>query len=86
MKMNLDYFQIQEWILQSDRVEKVDEENGVICLVFMFPFWVMVLKLSKKVHFLPFCADLSKKPKFVKIIYIYASESYHYIHSENDMI
>ena len=51
MKMNLDYFQIQEWILQSDRVEKVDEENGVICLVFMFPFWVMVLKLSKKVHF-----------------------------------
>ena len=33
------------------RSEKVDEKNGVICLVYMFPSWVMVLWLSKKVHF-----------------------------------
>ena len=36
--MNLKYFQIQKWMLQADRAEKVDEKNGVICVVFMFPF------------------------------------------------
>ena len=46
----------------------------------------MVLKLSPKRHFLQFCADLSKKYKFVKAIYIYASESSHYTLSENDMV
>ena len=86
MKMNFEYFQIQKWILQTVRSEKVDEKNGVICLVSMFPSWVMVLKLSKKVHFLQFCADLSKKSKSVKAIYIYASESSHYTLSENVMV
>ena len=28
----------------------------------MFPFQGMVLELSKKVHFMQFCADLSQKP------------------------
>ena len=31
-------------------------KNGVICLASMFSSWVMVLKLSKKVYFLQFCA------------------------------
>ena len=47
---------------QTVRAEKVDEENGVIYLVSMVLSWVMVLKLSKKVDFLPFYADLSRKP------------------------
>ena len=55
-------------MLLTGKVEKVDEKNGVICLVFMFPYWVMVLKLSKKVHFLQFYTDFSKKPKSVKAI------------------
>ena len=38
--MNFEYFQIQKWMLQTVRLEKVDEKNGVICLVFMFPSWV----------------------------------------------
>ena len=71
-------------MLQTVRAEKVDK-NGVICLVSMLPSWVMVLKLSKKVHFLQFCADLSQKPKCVKAIYIYGSESFYYSLSENDM-
>ena len=86
MKMNFEYFQIQKWILQTVRSEKVDEKNGVICLVSMFPSWVMVLKLSKKVHFLQFCADLSKKSKSIKAIYIYASERSRYALSENDIV
>ena len=64
-------------MLQTVREEKVKEENGVIGLVSMFSSRVMVRKLSKKVHFLLFCADLSMKSKSVKAIYIYTSESCH---------
>ena len=73
-------------MLQTVRVEKVDEKIGVICLVSMFPSWVMVCKLSKKVNFLQFCADLSKKSKSVEAIYIYASESSYYSLSESALI
>ena len=54
----IDYFQIQKWMLQTNRVEIVDEENGVICIASMFVSCVMVLKLSKKVHFFQIWADL----------------------------
>ena len=46
----------------------------------------MVCKLPKKGHFLQFRADVSKKSKSVKAIYIYASESYNYTISENAMV
>ena len=84
IKINFDDFQIKKkWMLQTLRAEKVDEKTGAICLVSMFPTWVMVYKLSKKVHLLQFCVKLSKKSKSVEAIYIYASESSHYILSEN---
>ena len=86
MKINFDYFQIQKWILQINRVEKVDEENRVICLVSMLVSCLMVYELCKIVHFFQLCADLQKEPKYVKIIYIYLSESSHYTHLENDMV
>ena len=86
MKMNFDYFQIQKWMLQTIRAENVDGQNGVICLVFMFSSWVMVLKLSEKVHLLEFCADLSRKSKSIKAIYIYVSERSCYALSENDIV
>ena len=68
------------------RSEKVDEKNGVISLVSMFPPWYLVLKLSKKVHFLQFCADLSKKSKNIKAIYIYAIERSRCALSENGVV
>ena len=40
MKMSFDYLQIQKWQTfksQTVRAEKVDEKNGIICLVSMFP-------------------------------------------------
>ena len=73
-------------MLQTVRAEKVDEKNGVICLVSMFPSWVMVFKLSKKVHFLQFCADLSKTSKPIKAFYIYASKRSRYALSENGIV
>ena len=68
IKINSDYFQMQKGMVQTVRANKVDEKNGVICLVSMFPPWAMVLKLSKKVHFLQYCADLSNIIKTVKVI------------------
>ena len=68
------------------RSEKEDEKNGVICLASMFFSWVMVLKLSKKVHFLQFCADLSKKSRSIKAIYIYVSGRSRYAIWENGIV
>ena len=59
-------------MLQTVKAEKLDKKIRVICLVSMFPTWVMACTLSKKMHFLQFCADLSKKS--VEAIHIYASE------------
>ena len=78
-KMNLDYFQIQEWTLQTVREEKAKMKKMAQFVYFpctLPGLWFLIF--SSKVYFLQFCADLSKKPKSVKVIYIYASESSHY--------
>ena len=46
----------------------------------------MILKMSKKVHFLQYCADLSKKSKSIEAVYIYASERSRYALSENGIV
>ena len=68
---------------QTFRAEKVDEKNGVICPVSIFPAFP---SFSKKVHLLQIFFDFSKKPKSVKAIYIYASESSHCTLSEGGMV
>ena len=45
----------------------------------------MVLKLLKIVHFLQICADLNKKSKSIKAIYLYPSGRPHYALLENSM-
>ena len=67
MKMNVDYFQIQKWMLQTVRAEKVDEKMGHLSS----------FHVSKKVHFLQYCAALSKKSKSIKAIYIYTHTHAH---------
>ena len=57
-------------MLQTVRVEKVDQKNWVICLIIMFPSSVMLPQISRKKHILPICADFSKKSKADKAIYI----------------
>ena len=64
--MNFKYFQIQEWMLQAGRAEKVDEKNEVIHVVFMFSSWDMILKLSKKVHIFNFVLASAKYPSMLK--------------------
>ena len=82
MKMNFGNFQIQKWISQAARAQIVDQKNLVICLISFFLSWVMVLKLSKIVHFLQIFADLSKNPKCIKEIYFYVSERPYRVLSE----
>ena len=74
MKMNFNNFQIPKRISKTFRARKVDEKNRVTCLVSFFPSWFMVLKLPQIVHFWQICAELSRKSKFIKTIYLYPSE------------
>ena len=45
----------------------------------------MLYKLPKIVHFLQICADLRKKSKSIKAIYLYPYERPHHALSENSM-
>ena len=65
----------------TNRAEKAEEKNY---LISMFPSKVMVLKLSEELQYLQFCAHLNQKPKSVKTIYIYASESSYYSLTDYD--
>ena len=73
-------------MLQTGRAEKLDEKNGVICVVFMFPSWVMTLKLSKKCMFFNFVLTSVKQSFHIKANYIYATERSHFALSENGII
>ena len=79
-------FSNSEMNITTARLEKGRRENRVICLVSMFPSWVMVLELSKKVRFLQFCADLSKKSRSIKAIYINVSGRSRYPLSANGFV
>ena len=46
----------------------------------------MVLKFSKTEHFLQFCADLSKKSKSIKAIYMYTSQRSRHALLENGIV
>ena len=82
LKMNFKHFQIQKCYKQIQQ-RKSRWKNGAICVVSMFPSWVVILKLSKKVHFFNFVLTSAKKSNYVKAIYIYASERSCYALSEN---
>ena len=62
---------------------KSNWKNVVISLVFMSLSRVMILELSKIICFLQVFADVSKKPKAVTAIYVYASESSRFALLEN---
>ena len=51
-KWIFDNFEIQKWISQTVRAQKVDEKNGAICLVYFFPSWGLVLKGNAQFIFL----------------------------------
>ena len=72
-------------MLQTVIAEKVDEKNGVTCLVIMFPSDLWSFNCPR-VYLLQFCADRSSKSKYVNATYINAPESSLYSLWENDMV
>ena len=72
-KMKFHNYQIQKWISQTDRAQKVDERNGVNCLVSFFSLF----------QFLQICADTGRKSKSIKAIFLYPSERSHHALPEN---
>ena len=50
--MNFDGLEMQKWNIQTDRAQRVDEKNGIICAAIIFASGVMVIKMSKMAHFL----------------------------------
>ena len=52
MELNLEGLEMQICNIPTDRARRVDEKNGVICLVIIFISRVTVIKVSKIAHFL----------------------------------
>ena len=58
-----------------DRAQRVDEKNEVICLVIVFTLGVMVIKMSKMVHFLYFLLMPAKnQSQFGENIYVHLKD------------
>ena len=49
-----------------ERAQRADEENRVICLVIMFTTRVMIIKISKRAHFLYFLLMTDNIGKIIK--------------------
>ena len=54
MELNFEGIVMQKLNIPTDRAKRVDEKNGVICLVIMFIPRGMVIKISKMAYFLSF--------------------------------
>ena len=54
MELNFEGFEMQKWNIPADRAQRVDEKNGIMCLVIMFTPSSIVIKMSKMAHFLYF--------------------------------
>ena len=54
MKSNFKGLEMQKWNKPMDKVQKVGEKNGFICLVIMFTPAVTAIEMWKMAHFLHF--------------------------------
>ena len=85
IKMNSDYLQIQKWMLETVRVEKLDEKMGSFVQFPCFLPDLWSVNCPKKCIFTILCWP-QQEIKSVKAICIYASKSSHYTLSENVMV
>ena len=75
MELNFEGLEMQKWNIPTDRAQRVDGKNGVICLVIMFTPQVMVIKMSKMAHFLYFLLMPSKNnSQFGKNVYVHLQD------------
>ena len=55
MELNFEGLDMHKWNIPTGTAQRVDEKNRITFLVIMFTTGVMVIKISKKTHFLYFC-------------------------------
>ena len=55
MELNFEGLDMHKWNIPTGTAQRVDEKNRITFLVIMFTNGVMVIKISKKTHFLYFC-------------------------------
>ena len=60
MELNFEGIEMKKWNIPTDRGYRVNEKNGIICLVIMFAPRCMVIKMSKMAHFLYFLPKISR--------------------------
>ena len=53
-QLNFEGLEMQKFKTPTNSAQRVDETNGIICLVIMFAPRIMVIKMSKTGHFLYF--------------------------------
>ena len=55
VELNLKVLEMHKWNIQTDRVQRVDKKNCIICPFIMFNPKIMVMNISKMTHFCIFC-------------------------------
>ena len=75
MELNFERLEMQKLNIPTDGAQRVDGENGVICLVIIFNPLVMVIKTSKIAHFLYFLLMPAKnQSQFEQNIYVHLKD------------
>ena len=66
---------MQKLNLPTDRAQRVDEKNGIICLVIMLASGVIVIIMSKMAHFLYFLLmPANNQSQFGENIYVHLKD------------
>ena len=66
---------MQKLNLPADRAQRVDEKNGIICLVIMLASGVIVIIMSKMAHFLYFLLmPANNQSQFGENIYVHLKD------------
>ena len=74
-ELNFEGLWMQKWNIPTDRAQRVDKNNGVICLVIMFAPRVMVIKVSQMSHFLYFLLmPVKNQSQFGENIYVHLKD------------
>ena len=60
MELNFEGLQMQKRNITTDRAQRIDEKNGITCLVIMFARRGMVIKMLKMAHSLYFLLMTAK--------------------------
>ena len=78
MELNLEGLEMQKWNIPTDRAQRVDGKNEVICLVVMFNSGDMVIKMSICIFYWclqKFGHSLGKILKYIERSYLFLSEN-----------